>query len=253
MRENAGDPDNHLSIGNQTSSNTFAPTIFGRNDDNRSSLILIGSSISDLSTDPAVIDFDARGVSGPLVNRDLFSWRSFAGSKEMVMSASGNLGINVEDPTEKLHVVGNGYVTGDLIVDGNIGINEGDPTEKLHVVGNGYVTGDFTVDGTFTNPSDLRFKKNIVTIEQPMDKLKKIRGVYYDWKQNNEFDRSFSTDGQIGVIAQEVEAVFPELVKTDKFGMKAVDYVKLTAVLLEAIKVQQQEIEMIKQQLKELK
>ena len=79
--------------------------------------------------------------------------------------------------------------------------------------------------------SDLNLKKNIVTIDGALDKLDGIRGVYHDWINTKQ-----SEDRQIGVIAQEVQAVYPELVSESENGFLTVNYPKLTAVLLQSIK-----------------
>ena len=89
-------------------------------------------------------------------------------------------------------------------------------------------SGNIVADGNITAYSDERLKSNIQTLESGLDKVNKLRGVTYtrDEKEN------------IGVIAQEVEKVLPEVVITgnteDKF--KSVDYSRLTAVLIEAVK-----------------
>ena len=75
-----------------------------------------------------------------------------------------------------------------------------------------------------------------------MEKLEQINGVSYYWKTQNFPEKGFEDKKQIGVIAQELEAVYPELVITDADGYKTVDYPKLTAVLIEAVKAQQFEI-----------
>ena len=79
--------------------------------------------------------------------------------------------------------------------------------------------------------SDINLKKNIVTIDGALDKLDGIRGVYHDWINTKQ-----SEDRQIGVIAQEVQAVYPELVHENENGYLTVNYPKLTAVLLQSIK-----------------
>ena len=79
--------------------------------------------------------------------------------------------------------------------------------------------------------SDMNLKKNIVTIDGALDKLDGIRGVYHDWINTKQ-----SEDRQIGVIAQEVQAVYPELVHENENGYLSVNYPKLTAVLLQSIK-----------------
>lgn len=80
--------------------------------------------------------------------------------------------------------------------------------------------------------SDERFKDNIVEIENAVEKVESIRGVEFDW--NNKQDTYTGHD--IGVIAQEVEAILPEIVATRDNGYKAVKYEKLTALLLTAVK-----------------
>ena len=81
--------------------------------------------------------------------------------------------------------------------------------------------------------SDRRYKDNIVNISNPLDKLNKINGVSFTW---NEISHKETGKKDIGVIAQEIEEVFPEIVETRDNGYKAVDYPKLTALLIESIK-----------------
>ena len=81
--------------------------------------------------------------------------------------------------------------------------------------------------------SDKRYKDNIVNISNPLDKLNKINGVSFTW---NEISHKETGKKDIGVIAQEIEEVFPEIVETRDNGYKAVDYPKLTALLIESIK-----------------
>jgi hypothetical protein len=82
-----------------------------------------------------------------------------------------------------------------------------------------------------------------------LDKVEMIRGVSFEW---NEVANSIGiSDGrrQIGVLAQDVEAVFPELVGTSKGIYKGVDYAKLTAVLIEAVKELKSENESLRQRI----
>lgn len=91
--------------------------------------------------------------------------------------------------------------------------------------------------------SDIRWKKNILTLDSALFKLKELRGVSYYWRADEFKDKNFETTPQIGLIAQEVEKIFPQLVGTDKGGFKSVEYSKMVAVLIEAIKEQQKIIE----------
>ena len=128
---------------------------------------------------------------------------------------------------------------------GQLGIGTTAPTEKLHVIGNIFASGTIT-------PSDLRYKKNIEVIDHPLEKIDEIRGVTYDLKTDEFPESGFSNEKQAGVIAQEVEAVLPQVVVTDKNGYKAVDYSKIVPLLIEGIKAQQKQIEDLKKRVKRL-
>lgn len=84
--------------------------------------------------------------------------------------------------------------------------------------------------------SDRRFKQNIVPIVSSLDKITKLQGVTFIWNQKDYPNRFFTDEPQIGVIAQDVETVIPEVVHTDIDGFKTVEYDKLAAVLIEAVK-----------------
>lgn len=115
------------------------------------------------------------------------------------------------------------------ILDGNVGISL-TPSYKLHA--NGVVAGV----GAYVNASDKRLKRNIVPIEGALGKILELSGVYFDWKQAEFPEWNFGQVHDIGVIAQEVEKVFPEAVLTDKKGYKSVAYSKLVPPLIEATK-----------------
>jgi hypothetical protein len=91
----------------------------------------------------------------------------------------------------------------------------------------------------FTQSSDLRFKQNVQTYENALQKICKLRGVRFDWRQKEFPGRGFTSDHQIGLIAQEVEKEIPEVVKTDGSGYKSVEYANIVSVLVQAVKEQQ--------------
>ncbi len=95
--------------------------------------------------------------------------------------------------------------------------------------------------------SDGRFKKDIVPIDHAMEKVMKLKGVYYNYKDT----ARFGSKHQIGFIAQDIEKVVPEVV-SDGSEYKTVNYQYLTALLAEAIKEQQQQIETLKAEHKAL-
>ena len=104
-----------------------------------------------------------------------------------------------------------------------------------------------SVNGTLSvtsllSVSDERYKKNIEPLQQSLHKVTHLTGVSYEWKTEEYSGRGFKEGRQIGLIAQEVEKVLPELVLADGNGYKAVAYDKLVPVLIEAVKEQQKEI-----------
>ncbi len=130
---------------------------------------------------------------------------------------------------------------------GRVGIGTNAPREKLEVVGNICYTG------TIGACSDERYKKDFASLENTLDKVMQLNGLYYNWKQEQFPEREFTNERQIGVIAQEVETFFPEIVLTGDDGYKSVDYGKLTPILLEAIKEQQAIIEAMQTETNQLR
>lgn len=130
-----------------------------------------------------------------------------------------------------------GLFNGRIKVNGSVSIDG-----NLSFVGSKTISG---YSASFTNNvcaaniscvSDLRYKKNIVPLENSLSNILKTNGVRYDWKQEEFPEKHFSDKNQIGFIAQELEKIFPEMVITDEKGFKSVDYARLTPVLAEAIK-----------------
>jgi hypothetical protein len=130
-----------------------------------------------------------------------------------------------------------GLFNGKVKVNGNVSIDG-----NLSFVGSKVISGfsaSFTSTVCASNivcSSDLRYKKNIIPLENSLSNILKINGVRYDWKQEEFPEKHFSDRNQIGFIAQEIEKIFPEMVFTDEKGFKSVDYARLTPVLVEAIK-----------------
>jgi hypothetical protein len=124
-----------------------------------------------------------------------------------------------------------GVITGDV----SIG-------QTLNVVGNTLVQGTISAFGDIIaySSSDSRLKDNITIIESPLEKLSKINGVSFNWNDKQSAYEVGKKD--IGVIAQEIEEVLPELVTTRDNGYKAVRYEKIVALLIEAVKEQQTQI-----------
>ena len=122
---------------------------------------------------------------------------------------------------------------------------------RFHCLGIGTAasttTGEIraTADITAYYSSDERLKENIVPLKGALDKVNNLTGVNFDWKDLTDEERKtiHSHEGSdIGVIAQEVQAQYPELVQQREHGYLAVDYQKLTAVLIEAVKELSQKV-----------
>ena len=139
---------------------------------------------------------------------------------------------------------------------------EADSTGGVKVTGQLSATGDVVAYS-----SDERLKENIKPIENAVDKIKQLKGVTFDWNEKSEelgFEPTTKTN-DVGVIAQDVEAVLPQLVQLAPFDIgsdedgnatsksgedyKTVNYARLTAVLIEAVKEQQQQIDELKAKL----
>jgi hypothetical protein len=137
-----------------------------------------------------------------------------------VSNENGNFFIRVNG-ADRLKVDKNGYV----------GVGTVNPQYRLQVGSVG--DGSQARANAWNTFSDERFKINIVPIKSALSKIEKLHGYYYNWNTGTDSSR------QAGLLAQEVESVLPEIVSTDAEGYKSVDYGKMNALLLQAIKEQQ--------------
>ena len=190
----------------------------------------------------------------------------------------GSVGIGTIAPTQRLHVVG--AVVGGAVATAGVPNPSGvttqlafearstgagnEPSIAYHKEGvytmylqgqnsgrglylyspSGETTANFYCQGDVVAyaSSDKRLKDNITPITDAITKVTKLGGYEFDWSNNQDVYKGHD----YGVIAQEVEEIFPELVQTRQDGYKAVKYDKLTAVLIEAIKEQQKQIDELK-------
>ena len=118
------------------------------------------------------------------------------------------------------------------------------------------VTGGITATADVTAyASDERLKTNIIVIDSAIQKIKQLRGVTFDWKDDVK-EKGFEpiASNETGVIAQEVQKVIPDAVVPAPFDENylTVKHEKLIPLLIEAIKEQQEQIEELKQQVQDL-
>jgi hypothetical protein len=106
-------------------------------------------------------------------------------------------------------------------------------------------TGNVTFSGNVTTYSDIRFKDNVNTIPNAVEKVKTVSGITYETKDTKE--------KRTCVIAQEIEKVLPEAVETDDDGYKTVAYGNMVGLLIKAIKEQQDKIDGQQMEIDDLK
>ncbi|MFV8327953.1 tail fiber domain-containing protein, partial [Flavobacterium sp. ZS1P14] len=104
---------------------------------------------------------------------------------------------------------------------------------------------DVTVNGNFYTPSDSRLKTHIETLDNVLQKIEQIRGIRFEYRDQHKY----ATGSKVGVIAQELQRVYPEMVTQGKDGFLKVDYTQLTGIVIQAIKEQQKEIDALKAQM----
>ena len=178
------------------------------------------------------------------------TFQNAAGSKTMVvLNAANSVDLNYNNATKfqttntGISVTGNvrssagAIITGSIFVSGSIGADEGAIS----------TSGDIIADGDVVafNSSDERLKDNIEVIQGSLDKIDGIRGVEFDWNEKSPgWARERGHD--VGVIAQEVQKVIPEIVVERKNGYLGVDYKRIVPLLIESIKELKQEVEILK-------
>ncbi len=160
------------------------------------------------------------------------------GNKSYGVYASSNEGMG-------LLAYSGGATIATFVGPGNVGIGTvGDPLDRLHVAGDIRVGTDTTgcvkdANGTViagTCSSDRRFKQAVTPFARSLEAVARLQPVSFTWRADEYPDRHFGRTRSFGLIAQDVEAVLPELVTTDEKGYKAVKYNQLPFYMLQAIK-----------------
>lgn len=123
-----------------------------------------------------------------------------------------------------------------VVINGSVGIGTISPSKKLHVV------GDICVTGIVGVCSDSRFKTHVKSLDDGLSLVEKLQPVRFDWNRKEYCDHHFAEGPQVGLIAQEVRQIIPEVVSVGSDGYLSVDYGRLTPILVEAVKEQQQSI-----------
>ncbi len=272
-----------MAIGDATNgASSYVPVIWGRGEalasGNRYGLMLIGEPAFDNAGDAAVV-IDARFNSAAVASSPILKITNY-NSEKMRIDLNGNVGIGTTAPIATLHVAGTGYVkdSGNSYLellsrnDSALNVTNNSATKRgftiHHENSSGLVAqwyhcpagvctqkmsfdyaGNMVIAGTLTQSSDIRLKKDILPLQSSLDKILSLNGVSYYWKDKEVPGK------QIGLIAQEVEKVFPEIIRKDEKGFLSVGYQNLVAPLIESVKeiyhrlvsVEQQQIEQQRQ------
>lgn len=191
------------------------------------------SKIADNAVDAAKLNVSGNGTSGEALLSDgdgTFSWGP-AGESYTAgtgLSLTGTEFSNTITDNSQL-ANGAGYITSYTETDTlDSVVQRGATTTATVQFGEVRSTGDVIAYYS----SDKRLKENIKPIENALAKIESIGGYTYEW---NDKQQTY-TGSDIGVIAQEIEAIAPELVIDRETGFKAVKYEKLVAILIEGIK-----------------
>ena len=175
------------------------------------------------------------------------------GPRFIIKNTTGNTGIGLNNPVNVLDVNGririrhNGVSAGIWTSNSTNGTTNSDgafwgmlnDNTAGIFIGNAwrfqfFNNGNVTIGGTLTQHSDSRLKRDIHTLQNASQKIAAVSGYNYYWIAP---DRD--PELQTGLLAEEVEKVMPELVKTDEAGMKSVNYIGLIPYMLESVKTQQ--------------
>ena len=193
-------------------------------------------------------------ISGALEATGVFTLPDIANVSASIAAAAGGSGISslVVDASPQLG--GNLDLNSrDISGSGDININGTiTTTGSAHFSGSVTASGDMFVDGLISASGDIiafassdeRLKDNVTPIGSAIDKINQIGGYEFDWNSDSEH-----SGHDVGVIAQEIEKVLPEVVAQRKNGYLAVRYEKIVALLIQAVKEQQLQIDELKSKL----
>lgn len=142
---------------------------------------------------------------------------------------------------------------------GNVGIGHNNPLNLLDVFGDVRIGSGTTGcladrDGTIIAgicSSDLRYKRNVKPFGSILHNFSKLRPVNFYWRREEFAEKHFGAKQSFGLIAQEVEKVFPDLVSTDDKGYKSINYSKLPLLTIQAVNEQQLQIETQQKQIEQ--
>jgi len=224
-----------------------------------------------LGTTSPVSDFHVKSSGSPAIRIDGPVNASGEGPRLRWTEATGTFGVGFEAFLETglntliFRAIDSNILLSDNILTlkrnppSHVGVGVLDPLDKLHVAGDVRVGTGTTgcvkdADATVisgTCSSDRRLKKNIIPFSRALENVARLQPVYFHWRADEYADRHFGTGETFGLVAQDVEAVLPELVTTDEQGYKAVRYNALPLHMLQAIRELKAENDTLKERLEQ--
>ena len=230
--------------------NSNAPIAFYTNGNNERMRITGAGNVGIGTTNPStkldVVGTNIRTDKAFMSQGSNATWSGAACFMDYISASSyGRIGVyDYGEPTWQNLYVGGG---------GKVGIGTTTFTYKLNLLGDLYITGgsigvgvapnstdgriDASNDIVAYSTSDIRFKENIQRIPNALEKVNTLSGNTFTWKPDPELTKLHGFEGNdVGIIAQEIEAILPDIVTTRDSGYKAVKYEKLVPLLIEAIK-----------------
>lgn len=193
-----------------------------------------------------------------------------APADELIVTETGNVGIGTSTPQAMLHIskdisTGAGMLSSGIKME-NPGITQpafkGDAAIFLGYYGGTFLrfdinsnqifvlnqAGNASLKGMLTENSDIDLKDEIKPLENSLERLTRLQGVNYKWKDKEKR----GDQQQLGLIAQDVEKVFPEAVSEDPMGVKGIAYSRLVAPLIESVKELKRENDELKKKYADL-
>ena len=236
--------------------NIYADTLYGDGSNltgvtqttinsNTNNYVITGTGTANTLQGESTLTFDGTKLESPRIDCKglLHVEYSSSTNTNYMMTFNNNNGI--------MHIFrGDALYIGNNMNTSNQGSGPNNRAISLKTNGDIINTGNITASGYVDSASDIKLKTNIKTIDNALDKVLQLRGAEYD-----RIDKD--NKHEIGVIAQEVEKIIPELVNTNKDqhgeDTKSVSYGNMVAVLIEAIKEQNEVINKMKKEIDDLK
>ena len=194
----------------------------------------IGQDVSTTSS----VEFNEVVATNITADTGTFVYQFFESSSTIITSGSnifGNDANDIQQITGSLFQSGSSVTTGSSVITGSLNVVgdllvDGAPlsVDPFPYTGSAEISGSLTVVGTITETSAKRYKENILTLDNQLNNILQLNPVEYNWINGGSHD--------IGLIAEEVNEIYPDLVQKKGDEIVGIQYSRLTSVLISAVK-----------------